>query len=74
MRIEIITTRDWTQWLDTRRAEGLERRIRVGQSPQGVSMRVDGRELLTFCSNDYLGLANHPDIVAALQMGAARWG
>ncbi|OZB56418.1 MAG: 8-amino-7-oxononanoate synthase [Halothiobacillus sp. 14-56-357] len=74
MRIEIITTRDWTQWLDARRAEGLERRLRVGQSPQGVSMRVDGRELLTFCSNDYLGLANHPDIVAALQMGAARWG
>ncbi|ACX96886.1 8-amino-7-oxononanoate synthase [Halothiobacillus neapolitanus] len=74
MRIEIITTRDWTQWLDARRADGLERRLRVGQSPQGVSMRVDGRELLAFCSNDYLGLANHPDIVTALQIGAARWG
>ncbi|TDN65002.1 8-amino-7-oxononanoate synthase [Halothiobacillus neapolitanus] len=48
--------------------------MRVGQSPQGVSMRVDGRELLAFCSNDYLGLANHPDIVTALQIGAARWG
>ncbi|WP_431520759.1 aminotransferase class I/II-fold pyridoxal phosphate-dependent enzyme [Chromatium okenii] len=30
--------------------------------------------MLSFCSNDYLGLANHPDVIAALQHGAARWG
>ncbi|HQT42474.1 MAG TPA: 8-amino-7-oxononanoate synthase [Halothiobacillus sp.] len=72
--MEIITTRDWTQWLNARRADGLERKLRTGQSPQGVTMRVDGRAQLTFCSNDYLGLANHPDIAAALQAGVARWG
>ncbi|MHB1228941.1 MAG: 8-amino-7-oxononanoate synthase [Halothiobacillus sp.] len=69
-----MTTRDWTQWLNARRADGLERKLRTGQSPQGVTMRVDGRAQLTFCSNDYLGLANHPDIAAALQAGVARWG
>ncbi|MHB9021630.1 MAG: 8-amino-7-oxononanoate synthase [Halothiobacillus sp.] len=69
-----MTTRDWTQWLNARRADGLERKLRTGQSPQGVTMRVDGRAQLTFCSNDYLGLANHPDIAAALQAGVTRWG
>jgi len=44
------------------------------ESSQGVQIRIQGREYLSFASNDYLGLANHPEVVAALQEGAARWG
>lgn len=60
--------------LDARRAEGLYRSRRVLDSAQGVRVRVDGAELLSFCSNDYLGLANDPRVVAAFHEGARRWG
>ncbi len=43
-------------------------------SPQGVEVRIGGETLLSFCSNDYLGLANHPDVVAAFKRGAERYG
>ena len=55
-------------------AAGLRRRLRVVDSPWGRLVRVNDRELLAFCSNDYLGLAAHPEIVQALQEGAARYG
>jgi len=45
--------------------DGLYRRRRVLDSPQGAIIEMDGRKLVNFCSNDYLGLANHPDVVAA---------
>jgi 8-amino-7-oxononanoate synthase len=52
----------------------LIRRRRVVDTPCGPRVTVDGRELLAFCSNDYLGLAAHPRLVAALQEGAERYG
>ncbi len=51
--------------LATRRADQLERRRSVLQSAQGARIRVNGRPLLSFCSNDYLGLAADPALVSA---------
>lgn len=60
--------------LAARKAAGLHRQRRVLDTAQGARIRVGGRELVNFCSNDYLGLASHPDLIAAAQAGAARWG
>ena len=53
---------------------GLRRRRRLLQSPQGVHVEVDGRSVLSFCSNDYLGLARDGRLIAALQQGEAQGG
>lgn len=60
--------------LAARRAEHLYRQRPLLQSPQGPEVIVDGTPLLAFCNNDYMGLASHPDVIAAWQAGAARWG
>ena len=60
--------------LKARRAAQLYRRRRVLQSPQGAEVVVDGKPCLNFCSNDYLGLANHPQVVSAFQQGLSRYG
>ncbi len=60
--------------LEQRRAAGLYRRHRISESPQAVRMRIGGRDLVSFCSNDYLGLARHPELREALCHAAGRYG
>jgi 8-amino-7-oxononanoate synthase len=60
--------------LNGRAALGLLRQRRMLQSPQAPHILVDGKSYLSFCSNDYLGLANHPKLIAALQQGAQQHG
>lgn len=67
-------TFDLAARLAARRAEHLFRQRPLLESPQGPQVRVDGQPLLAFCSNDYLGLASHPEVVRALLDGAERWG
>ena len=54
-----------TQKLAALRDDHLARRRSLLESPQGVRIRIDGRELLSFCSNDYLGLAASPELIRA---------
>jgi len=60
--------------LDRLREKYLYRAPRTLASPQGPRPLIDRRRMLAFCSNDYLGLANHPDVIAALKRGADTYG
>lgn len=65
---------DLSARLEQRRAAAQYRQRPLLQSPQGPQVMVDGTPLLAFCSNDYLGLANHPEVIDAWRAGAERWG
>jgi glycine C-acetyltransferase len=54
--------------------DGLYNRIRTLSSPQGAWLVVDGKRVLNFCSNNYLGMANHPRIVHAAQEAVKKYG
>ena len=60
--------------LAERRAAHLYRQRPLLETPQRPEVMVDGEALLAFCSNDYLGLASHPEVIRAMQLGAERWG
>ena len=53
---------------------GLYKHERLIQSPQSAEIRVSGQIVLNFCANNYLGLANHPDLIRAAREGLERWG
>ncbi len=69
---------DKLQWIQDEiqklKDDGLYNRIRTLSSPQGAWLVVDGKRVLNFCSNNYLGLANHPRIVQAVQEAVKKYG
>jgi glycine C-acetyltransferase len=66
---------DWiTQEIETLQNAGLYNHIRTISSPQGAWLTVDGKQVLNFCSNNYLGLANHPALVAAAKEALDKMG
>jgi glycine C-acetyltransferase len=60
--------------LDELKSQGLEKRERLIQSPQGTAITVNGKEVINFCANNYLGLANHPALVEAAHEGLRKHG
>ena len=69
------TKLDWlTQEIDGLKEQGLYNRIRTIGSAQGARLIVDGKDVLNFCSNNYLGLANHPKIVEAAKNATKKYG
>jgi glycine C-acetyltransferase len=64
-----------TQQLESLRLNGLFKTERLIDSPQAAHIRVaDGRSVLNLCANNYLGLAEHPEVVAAARAALDRWG
>ncbi len=70
-----MTKTDWIseEIADLRKA-GLFTQIRTIESPQGAWLVVDGQKVLNFCSNNYLGLANHPHLVEAAKAALDKYG
>jgi glycine C-acetyltransferase len=70
-----MTKLDWlTQEIDGLKEQGLYNRIRTIGSAQGARLIVDGKDVLNFCSNNYLGLANHPKLVQAANEATKKFG
>lgn len=63
-----------TEELDSLKQAGLYTHIRTLSSPQGAWLIVDGQKVLNFCSNNYLGLANHPRLVEAAKAAINEYG
>jgi glycine C-acetyltransferase/8-amino-7-oxononanoate synthase len=65
---------DIEERLDDLREQGLYRRMRLVSGPQGPRVLLDGKPVLLLCSNNYLGLADHPRVREAAAEAAMRWG
>ena len=61
-------------FLSERKKQKLYRSVKVTETPQAPLMKIAGKEVLNFCSNDYLGLANHPKVVSSFKEGVNKYG
>jgi len=60
--------------LNNLKQQNLYRSRRIIDSPQNTEIIIDGKKNLNFCSNDYLGLANHPQVIAAFKQAVDKYG
>ena len=65
---------DSTRRLHSRKSNGLYRHRLTLEGSQGAHVSIAGQNYLSFCSNDYLGLANHPELIEAVCEGAHQYG
>ena len=63
-----------TAYLNQQKENDLYRSRAITDSPQGVNIRLNGQSYINFCSNDYLGLANHPQVTEAFNKGVSLYG
>ena len=60
--------------LAAKMSKHLYRSRKIIESPQSVEPIINGKKVLSFCSNDYLGLANHPDVIKSFKQAADKYG
>jgi glycine C-acetyltransferase len=65
----VVILQTVNQYLETARAEGLFKEERIITSAQQADITVGGSHVINFCANNYLGLANHPELIAAAKAG-----
>ncbi|MFN5848268.1 MAG: aminotransferase class I/II-fold pyridoxal phosphate-dependent enzyme, partial [Chitinophagales bacterium] len=63
-----------TAELESIRNEGLYKTERIISTPQGAKIIANGKDVLNFCANNYLGLSSHPEVIAAAKEGIDKYG
>src|SRR6188768_3873591 len=60
--------------LESIKEQGLYKTERIIETPQGPKIKVNGKEVLNFCANNYLGLSSHPEVIKAAHESLDKWG
>ncbi|MEO8447640.1 MAG: glycine C-acetyltransferase [bacterium] len=60
--------------LESIKEQGLYKKERIIETPQGAEIEANGKEVLNFCANNYLGLSSHPDVIKAAHEALDEWG